>query len=529
MRVLISIALVLVFSRAARADDSKNTVTYAGIDASTVRVFAVGTVGVTTIRHFNLDIELAATQAGHGTGFAVEPDLIITAQHVVEGARHVVVRLPGDGGFLPARVVYSNKEQDVAVLHVAAELTPIRMQRDGQTLRVRQTVFAVGYPLDATRTQAQSARGIISGHRDDSTLQLDISLNPGNSGGPLVDESDVVVGMVIARGDVAKGVQGIGIAVPVAKLATAIADARLELTTSPAKPVSAHEKMSAEVVDELVRQGTLQSANKPEDPWRGFESRQIEQEIDRIAIRLHDADLLVFVAGNLWNASRALHFGGMRKIGDNKLSEFEATTLARDLQRAAVRLTKKAREIDATVSERSSFVGIALRERAELRVTGGISPFASRWTLLASPTLRMNTEATGGWGGGLELKNQRINRTPSARQMFFNWGISAGRVSLTSQDTATLTHAFYAFEAGAGVSLRAGRSMRFELYGGIAPSYYTASAESVQGMTTSESGLVVDHFRATASLTSERWYVSSGLRLISSAMWIEPIGLGINF
>lgn len=234
---------MVCFARGARADEPKNTVTYASIDASTVRVFAVGTVGVTTVQHRGLDIELAETQAGHGTGFAVEPDLIITAHHVVEGARHVVVRLPGDGGFL-ARVVYSNKEQDVAVLHVAAALKPIRMQRDGEPLRVRQTVFAVGYPLDATRTQAQSARGIISGHRADNRLQLDISLNPGNSGGPLVDESDVVVGMVIARGDVEKGVQGIGIAVPVDKLATAIADARRGLTTTPAKPTSAHEKMS---------------------------------------------------------------------------------------------------------------------------------------------------------------------------------------------------------------------------------------------------------------------------------------------
>jgi len=338
-----------------------------------------------------------------------------------------------------------------------------------------------------------------------------------------------VVGMVIARGDVEKGVQGIGIAVPVAKLATAIADARLELTTSPAKPISAHEKMSAEVVDELVRQGTLQSVKKPDDPWRGFERRQIEKEIEQLAGRLNDADLLVFVAGNLWNASLALYYGGVRTIGENKLSEFEATTLARDLHRAAVRLTRKASEIDVTVSERSSFVEIALRDHAEVRVTGGVSPLASRWTLLASPTLRMNTEATGGWGGGLELKNQWMKRAPSARQVFFNWGISAGRVSLTSPGTLSLTHAFYAFEAGMGVSIRAGNAARFEIYGGIAPSFYSASVESLDGMTTSESGLVVDHFRATASITTKRFYVSSGLRLISSAMWIEPIGLGINF
>jgi hypothetical protein len=148
---------------------------------------------------------------------------------------------------------------------------------------------------------------------------------------------------------------------------------------------------------------------------------------------------------------------------------------------------------------------------------------------MASPTLRMNDEATGGWGGGLELKNQRIARTPSPARLFFNWGFSAGRVSMSSRDALSLNHAFYAFEAGAGLSIAVGSATHFELYGGIAPSYYTASAESLQGMTTSDSGLVVDHFRATASLSRARWSVSSGLRVISSTVWVEPIGLGINF
>jgi hypothetical protein len=392
-------------------------------------------------------------------------------------------------------------------------------------------VFAVGYPLDPARTQAQSARGIISGHRDDGLLQLDISLNSGNSGGPLVDETDVVVGMVIARGDVEKGVVGMGIAVPVDKLGTAVAEARRELAASPAKPISAHEKMSAEVVDELVRQGTLQSVRKPDDLQRTFGRRQIEQEIDRLAVRLNDADLLVFVAGSLWNASLAIHHGGVRTIGKHHLSELEATRLTRDLQRASVRLTRRAREIDATVSERSSFVGIALRGHAEQTVVGGSSTSltGSRWTLLASPTLRMNAEASGGWGGGLELKNQRIDSSKRGNRAFFSWGLSAGRVGLTSRDALSLTHAFYAIEAGFGVSVAVGSSTHLELYGGIAPSYYTASVESLTGMTTSDSGLVVDHFRATASLARGRWSVSTGLRVISSTTWIEPIGLGINF
>jgi hypothetical protein len=48
-------------------------------------------------------------------------------------------------------------------------------------------------------------------------------------------------------------------------------------------------------------------------------------------------------------------------------------------------------------------------------------------------------------------------------------------------------------------------------------------------MVTTESGIVADHFRATASLAFKHWYLGTGLRLISSTLWLEPIGLGVNF
>ncbi|MBA3457577.1 MAG: trypsin-like peptidase domain-containing protein [Deltaproteobacteria bacterium] len=531
MRLTACLSLMLL-ATVAHADDE--AVGYGGIDASTLRVFAVGTVGVKTVQHEGSNVEIAEPQSGHGTGFAVEPELILTAHHVIDGARHVVIRLPGKRGFLPARVVYANKADDIAVLHASAELAPIRMHKDGQ-LRVRQNVFAVGYPVDASRTQAQSARGIIAGHLDDGSLQLDISLNPGNSGGPLVDESDKVVGMVIARGNVEKGVHGIGVAVPVAKLRAAIAEARRVLDAGTVKPISEHERMSAEVVDELVRQGTLRSVREgggADDLKRTFERRDLEQEIDRLAARLNDADLLLFVAGSMWNASLALHHGGVRTIGDRNLSEPEAQALAHGLHVAAVRLVRRGREIDTAIGERSSFVATALRadvgERSSFVATAAPAR-GSRWTLQATSHLRSNTEASGGWGGGVELKNQRMNRDRSGVRGFFSWGFSAGRAYLESPDAMSLTHSFYALEMGGGISIAIGASTHFELYAGTAPSYYTASHEGLMGTATSESGIVLDHFRATASVAFNRWYLSSGLRLISSTVWIEPIGLGINF
>src|SRR5690606_25310334 len=131
--------------------------------------------------------------------------------------------------------------------------------------RVRSTIFAVGYPLDATRKQPQSARGIIAGFLDDGTVQLDIALNPGNSGGPIIDELDAVVGMAIARGDVEQGVQGIGFAVPVQLLQAALVEAKRRLAAGEVSTGIAISRDSAMVVDELVQHGALHELRKATD------------------------------------------------------------------------------------------------------------------------------------------------------------------------------------------------------------------------------------------------------------------------
>jgi hypothetical protein len=494
-------------------------VSYANVDASTLRVFAVGTVDVATVSNGTFSVQVADPHAGHGTGFAVDSDLVITAEHVIDGARHVVIRLPGDGGFLPARVVWSDKAEDIAVLHVEAALVPLKLLSDDHALRVRQTIYAVGYPLDPARKEPQSAKGIISGQLDNAALQLDISLNPGNSGGPLVDESDTVVGMVVARGDVAKGVQGIGMAVPAAKLRAALAEARKQKFT----PLTAHDKLSAEVVDELVRDGRLQPVREARD----LEHTSVDQQIDQIATRIDDADLLVFVAGELWNASLAVRYAGVRTIGERTLTEPEAQKLATNLETASVRLAQRGREIDASVAARSKFVDVALGAHASFAnvvVEAYVPPTSAKagarveWTLAGALLDRRNAAAGGGLGGELELAS-RIGDG-----VFFGWGFSIGAVTLDSAQTMALHHAFYAVEAGIGVRLG-----HLQLYGGIAPCYYSASATDLAGMDTTRSDFVFEHVRATASLDFARFRITSGVRVIGSTPWFEPIGLGLNF
>ncbi len=228
------------------------SVNYQAVDRATLRVFAIGTVGLETIVSDDglESVKVASPKAGHGTGFMVGGDgLLLTAQHVIDGAQHVVVRLPGQAGFTPARVVYQNSSDDIAVLSIAKSIPAIELANRGEALSVRQTVYAIGYPLDPARSQAQSARGIVAGELDNGTLQLDISVNPGNSGGPLVDEKNRVVGMVVARGNVKAGVQGMGFAVPRMKLATALSIARQTLELTGRAKLEPHEVRSAAVFD----------------------------------------------------------------------------------------------------------------------------------------------------------------------------------------------------------------------------------------------------------------------------------------
>jgi trypsin-like peptidase len=556
--LVVSLLVLGVFASTSFAGGKSATspVRYSKIDASTLRVFAVGTVGVAPLEGSDPPVQVATPQAGHGTGFAVESDLVITAQHVVKGARHVVIRLPGKGGYLPARVVYENEDDDIAVLHVDARLPQIKMRESEYVLRVRQTVFAVGYPLDASRTQAQSARGIIAGHLEDASVQLDISLNPGNSGGPLVDDRDMIVGMVIARGDVKKGVQGIGWAVPIRKLRTAVGRAHRALGSGRVAPLSEHDQLSARVVDELVGSGTLSFGSE----LGSLDKRSVERQVDILVERLEDADLLVFLAGNLWNAALAIETRKVRAIAGKPLSRADADVWVRDLKHAAARLAQRSVELDHSIRDRSKFVELALAEdhagsdeedapvdatddpwEARQHVSASLSgdlvvdgAFASttraprtlRWTVQTSPSLRLATDRA--FGGELAVQRKLISGSSARVRPFAAFGASAG-LAVDGNTSAMLAgQSFAALELGGGLSVRLGRTSQLELYGGVAPSYTTVVPDIGSPMTR-QSEYVIDHFRGSASVAIGWLTISTSVRSVHSTVWLEPIGLGVNF
>ncbi len=152
---------------------------------------------------------------GEGSGFIVDPDgYILTNHHLVPGPARVRVRL-ADRREFAARRIGSDASTDLALLKVEAHGLPAVRLGDSDRLRVGDWVCAIGNPLEFDHTVTVgvvSSKGRkIFNQSFDSYIQTDAAINPGSSGGPLVNLRGEAVGISAA---VSSDAQGIGFAIP---------------------------------------------------------------------------------------------------------------------------------------------------------------------------------------------------------------------------------------------------------------------------------------------------------------------------
>lgn len=154
---------------------------------------------------------------GVGSGFIVSQDgYVLTNTHVVDGASEVYVKL-NDKREFKAKVIGSDRRTDVAVLKIEGSKLPKMAIGDSDKIRAGEWVIAIGSPFDLDNTVTA---GIISSKARDTgdflpLIQTDVAVNPGNSGGPLINMRGEVIGINSQIYSRSGGYMGISFAIPI--------------------------------------------------------------------------------------------------------------------------------------------------------------------------------------------------------------------------------------------------------------------------------------------------------------------------
>ena len=154
---------------------------------------------------------------GVGSGFILSADgYVLTNAHVVDGADEVFVTLTDKREF-KAKVLGADTRTDVAVLKIEGDKLPFLVMGDSDKIRAGEWVIAIGSPFNLENTVTA---GIISAKARDTgeylpLIQSDVAVNPGNSGGPLINMRGEVIGINSQIATLSGGSNGISFAVPI--------------------------------------------------------------------------------------------------------------------------------------------------------------------------------------------------------------------------------------------------------------------------------------------------------------------------
>lgn len=154
---------------------------------------------------------------GVGSGFIISQDgYVLTNTHVVDGASEVYVKLTDKREF-KAKVIGADKRTDVAVLKIEGSKLPRLTIGDSEKIKAGEWVIAIGSPFDLDNTVTA---GIVSAKARDTgdflpLIQTDVAVNPGNSGGPLINMRGEVIGINSQIYSRSGGYMGISFAIPI--------------------------------------------------------------------------------------------------------------------------------------------------------------------------------------------------------------------------------------------------------------------------------------------------------------------------
>ncbi|MDZ7291422.1 MAG: serine protease [candidate division KSB1 bacterium] len=189
-----------------------------------VKIFAYQNVELVKLENEGNGYPFVMPMLGHGSGTLISSDgVILTAKHVVEGARFMAVWVPGSRLIYPAQVIYKDDSLDCAFLYIEGAFKNFHgLPITPPPLKKGDAVWAYGYPMQAEEPEPSMTRGIIS--RFSQKLgwwQMDVAINPGNSGGPIIDSMGNVVGIAVAS---LKDAESINYALPINTVTKAYAE-----------------------------------------------------------------------------------------------------------------------------------------------------------------------------------------------------------------------------------------------------------------------------------------------------------------
>jgi len=186
-------------------------------------------VNVSTVKLFHDFLFNIVPLKGIGSGFIFDSKgYIMTNYYVVENAEKVQILL-SDGKLLTGKVIGIDPSMDIAIIKVFSKDLPEVELGDSSNLKVGQFVIAIGNPFGLTGEPSVTFGVISSLNRSIKTeqgvienlIQTDAAVNPGNSGGPLIDINGKVIGMTIA---IIPFAQGIGFAIPINSIKQVLSD-----------------------------------------------------------------------------------------------------------------------------------------------------------------------------------------------------------------------------------------------------------------------------------------------------------------